>query len=182
MTKDVILENKCNALLKMIQATREPYLQANYEEQAFIETVIGVAIFYLPKRTKRLWDGKISLLALEDFHPEIGINNKTPKLSEDHLYPRKYSAKKLLNEDWANRSMEDLMKYYLDELGRFTYVTPKQNKQLVKHQKEFKTPKMSYDNAGLSFIEISYEEIKLIKKRDKQTIEKYIDITSYFGI
>ena len=174
MTQKQALFNKYNALLKLITALRPTYLDATEDEKSFMQTVVGAAIFYLPKRTRELWDGKISKQALADHHPDFGIKN--PKLSEDHIYPRKDSAKELLENDWSEKTVDDLINCYCRKLGKFTYVTQRENKELIKYQKKASSHSEASKLAGLIFFKISYEELSLIKKRDRKTIEKILKL------
>ena len=173
MSSDKIIVTKYKAFLKLITALRPTYLDATEDEKSFMQTVVGAAIFYLPKHTKKLWNGKISKQVLIDFHPDSGIKN--PKLSEDHIYPRKDSSKELLEQDWSKKTVDDLINCYFNKLGKFTYVTQKENKELIKYQKKASSYKEAIELAGLTFFEIKeYKELLLIKKRDRKTIEKFL--------
>ena len=54
------VKNKCEALLNLIIGIQPFYHKSNDEKKRFIETTIGAAIFYLPKKNSVLFTGKIS--------------------------------------------------------------------------------------------------------------------------
>lgn len=175
------LELKCKCLLALVNSIQN-YYQSDLDEmqKSYLETVVGAAIWYQPKMGEDLWDGSISIKALHQSLNDVNKGQK-PKLSEDHKFPRKYSAQQLLNGNWCKKTytndVEGLMKYYIDVAGMFTYVTQSQNKELVKFQKigKFITPKKTYEKAGVKFLDaVSQEEIKNVKKGDKKTIKQLI--------
>ena len=83
------VKTKCEALINLIIGIQPFYHKSNDKQKRFIETTIGAAIFYLPKKNSVLFTGKISKEA----------KRKNEK-SEDHLYPRKIAAAELLNIKW----------------------------------------------------------------------------------
>ncbi len=170
------LREKCEVLLALVNSTQEIYNRnINVAQKNYLETAIGAAIWYLPK-VDGLWDGCISYEALESFNS--ATKKTTKKLSEEHKFPRKFTARQLLSGEWLGseytNDVKGLMKYYVDVAGKYTYVTPVQNKQMIKFQKadEFISPEKAYKAAKIKFVSgVSREEIGLIKKRHKKTIK-----------
>jgi hypothetical protein len=66
-----------------------------------------------------------------------------------------------------------MLELYLQKYGRFNYITPTENKILVKFQKThiFEDPSAAYSQAGVHLVNVSLLELKLIKKRDRATID-----------
>jgi hypothetical protein len=141
--------NKCSALLNLILGIREFYKQTNYDNKKFIETTIGAAIWYLPKNNEILFTGKISKEAI-----------LKGEKSEDHLYPRKIAASKLLIHKWEDEvdPVKTLSNLFMTKYGRYNYVSKSENKRLIKFQKSevFETPQKAYDDAGIELV--SYEK------------------------
>src|SRR4051812_40828960 len=90
------LAERCNVLSEVVRSIAPIYLaSATTENQRqLVETMIGAAIWYLPQAAG-LWNGMISINAVQNFHPNNGIEK--PKLTADHSFPRKVAAKQLLN-------------------------------------------------------------------------------------
>ncbi len=61
--------------------------------------MIGAAIWYLP-HPNDLWTGYISRDAIASHHPYSG--DAKPRLTADHLYPRKIAAAELLRMSWGD--------------------------------------------------------------------------------
>jgi hypothetical protein len=165
------LNNRCGVLSNIIAATRGIYLNATTQEKAFIETIIGAAIWYMPK-PNNAWTGKISVGVLRLFHPESG--EVRPRFSEEHVYPRKISARLLFEDE--NLSSNKLSELFQTKYGSLHYITQDENKIVQRFQRDgiFKEPEEAYLKAGIILIEVSDVELALIKKRDKKTIEKYL--------
>lgn len=117
-----------------------------------IETMVGAGIWYLPstKKMQLLWTGYKS-------EESIALNEE----SEEHIYPRKLSAKKLLNIIW--NEIDDPEKYiedlYYNELGRFHIVSKKENKRLVPFQREgvFVDWQTAYQQAGIKLVNVTVQ-------------------------
>jgi hypothetical protein len=172
------LRERCVTLAELIPRMAQVYRSdLNTANQLhFIETILGAAIWYLPSLKQQLWTGQISVQAIRECHPDSGVTK--PKFTEDHVIPRKYAAQELLERDWsavANvaATLEEL---YLSRYGRFHYVTPRENKVLVEHQKKgvFINPETAYRNAGVQLITVSVEQLKRIRKRDARLIEEVL--------
>lgn len=167
-TREKNINARCDVLIKVIRSIRPTYLKASMYQRGLIETMIGAAIWYIPKPYSA-WTGKISLAAVESFYPSP--KNK-PRLSEEHIFPRKAAARKLLTRT-PNPSL--FRKLYREQYGKLHYVTPSENKILVRFQKAdiFKSGKDTYKIAGIKLIKISAEELGQIKKRNKAIIDRF---------
>jgi hypothetical protein len=95
--KDLAREEKisshCDVLAESIASIRHVYERAEKQQKAFIETMVGAAIWYIPK-PRNAWTGFVSIEAIKSFHPSSNIAE--PKFSEEHVYPRKVAARLLL--------------------------------------------------------------------------------------
>ena len=140
------VKNKCEALLNLIIGIQPFYHNTNNDKKRFIETTIGAAIFYLPKKNSVLFTGKISKEAFRK-------NEK----SEDHLYPRKIAASELLDIKWDKKKdpIQSLDNLYIEKYGKYNYVSKSENKKLIKYQKigVFKGPEKAYQSAGIELID-----------------------------
>ena len=139
------VKTKCEALINLIIGIQPFYHKSNDKQKRFIETTIGAAIFYLPKKNSVLFTGKISKDA----------KRKNEK-SEDHLYPRKIAAAELLNIKWdkIKDPAHNLAYLFIKKYGRYNYVSKSENKKLIQYQKSgiFKNPKKAYHRAGVELV------------------------------
>jgi hypothetical protein len=101
------------------------------KEKAFLETIIGAAIFYLPNRVNEHFSGYISIEAIKS-HLNSG------KMVKDHMMPRRYSAAKVLNHEYLLINLEC---DFHNQFASFMYVTSQENKRLVNYDDD------SYNNA-----------------------------------
>lgn len=140
-------DSKFLALVELITGVQRYYRTADASARQLIETTIGAAIFYLPGGKARLWSGMIS---------ESLKNVDRSKWCADHMYPRKVSAIKLLNVDWAQHPdpVGYLKELYYNELGRFHYVTKQENARLKRYQtpEQFQDPATSYESCGIRLV------------------------------
>ena len=131
-------------LYEMIKSVSPIYNQLkDPDAKSVIETTIGAGIFYLPKSKERLWTKMISETAFQQ-----------NKRCEDHIYPRKITATELLtNVPHSVTHFEDL---YWNKYGKFHYVTPEENRMLVKYQKtgHFTTPDEAYRSCGIKLLQL----------------------------
>lgn len=165
------LERQCAVLADAVVSIRPVYSKADPAQRALLETMIGAAIWYIPK-AQDAWTGCISLGALKAFHPDSGIDR--PKFSEEHVYPRKVAARMLLGDESLNGS--GMAAVFREKYGRLHYITPDENKSVQKHQRVavFSTPDDAYAKAGIVLIQVDREHLRLIKKRDRETIARYV--------
>ena len=170
-TREKKLAKQCTVLADVIISIRPVYSRAAPIQKALIETMIGAAIWYIP-RAPDAWTGYISLGALKVFHPDSGVER--PKFSEEHVYPRKVAARLLLGDEALNGS--GMAEIFLNKYGRLHYITPDENKSVQKHQRVavFSTPDDAYNKAGITLIQVAKHDLRLIKKRDRDTIEHYV--------
>lgn len=142
------LEEKCEALLKLVLGIQDYYKATSAENKRLIETTIGATIWYLPKSKKLLFTGKISKEAKEK-------NEK----SEDHLYPRKIAAMEILSLNWSEEvdPLKTILKLFLEKYGRYNYVSRKENNKLIQFQKSdiFVSPEIAYKKAGIELEEFN---------------------------
>jgi hypothetical protein len=167
------LRQRCAVLVEVAKKLGALYdnSEATTTQRHYIETVLGAALWYLPT-SKELWTGGISVKALTDFHPNSGVAK--PRLTEDHVFPRKVSAVELMRRAWDDPDPSAAMlELYLQKYGRYNYITPTENKVLVKFQKThvFADPSVAYSQAGVELVNVSLPELKLILKRDRVTVE-----------
>lgn len=150
---------------------RPVYESASPRQRALLETIVGAAIWYIPKPV-RAWTGRISRGALEAFHPESG--NGRPRLSEEHVYPRKVAARLLLSD--MSLTGETMAHQFREKYGRVHLTTSEENKAVQRHQRVgvFTSPDEAYAVAGIAFVELTEDELRKVEKRDRETIERFL--------
>jgi hypothetical protein len=165
------VDQQCAVLADVIISIREVYRSADTAQRALIETMIGAAIWYVPKPFDA-WTGFISLDALRAFHPNSGVEK--PKFSEEHVYPRKVAARLLLNDNVLDRA--GMTKVFCEKYGRLHYITSEENKSVQPFQRVdvFTTPEEAYTKAGIVLINIQMSDLNFIRKRNRDVIERYI--------
>jgi hypothetical protein len=166
--REARLREQCEVVASMIIAMRPVYEAASSQQRALLETIVGAAIWYIPKPVQA-WTGRISRNALLAFHPESG--NSRPRLSEEHVYPRKVAARLLLSD--LALTGESMANQFREKYGRVHLITSEENKAVQRHQRVgvFNSPDEAYALAGISFIELPDDALRRIKKRDRETIE-----------
>jgi hypothetical protein len=167
--REAKLREQCQIMASLIVAIRPVYAAATPNQRALLETIIGAGLWYVPKASNA-WTGKVSVGALRVFHPDSGISS--PRLSEEHVYPRKVAARQLLEDlSLTNETMTTL---FQEKYGRVHLITSEENKAVQRHQRVgvFSTPDEAYLLAGITFAELSLEELRQVKKRDRHTIER----------
>ena len=133
--------------------------------------MVGAAIWYVPKST-HAWTGCISNNALKMFHPDSGIKNQ--KFSEEHVYPRKVAARLLLEDQSLDGPR--LTTLLREKYGRVHFITPDENKIVQRYQRAdvFTTPEDAYTKGSIALVEVTEKDLKLVKKRDRDTVERYL--------
>lgn len=169
--RETKLESQCRILADIVVAVRPVYSKAAPQQRALIETMIGAAIWYVPKSTQA-WTGRISSGALKMFHPDSGIKN--PKFSEEHVYPRKVAARLLLEDQSLDGPR--LITLFREKYGRLHFITSDENKAVQQYQRSgvFTTPEDAYAKAGIVLVEVTEQDLRLVKKRDRDTVERYL--------
>ena len=157
------LKDRCEVLKSMLIKCRERYHRINTsdDQKKFMETMVSAGIFYLPTSLEN-WTGKIS----EECLNQIRLN-KTYTPTKEHEYPRKIAATHLLNNiDKIESGELDLVDFYLNNCGRYNFVTRSENTKLKKHQKSevFTNTETSYLEANINLVEITEEDYKNLKK------------------
>ena len=169
------LLERCLVLAQLLKSIYPVYKNKNLNQKNFIETILGAAIWYLPQNEKALWTGKISKRVIEIFHPE---NDTLPQLTKDHEFPRKVAAKELLKISWNKVSKPELkvLNLYNKKYGKFSYVTPLENRMLMKHQRtdSFVSPEISYKKANIKLLRVTYKQLKRIRARDSKVIDQLL--------
>lgn len=161
----------CTVLANAILSIRGVYSSADATQKALLETMIGAAIWYLPKPIDS-WTGFISLGALQAFHPDSGIVR--PRFSEEHVYPRKVAARLLLQDE--SLVPNEMAMAFCERYGRLHYITPEEHKAVQPFQRAnvFTTPEDAYANAGIVLIVVKNADLPSIKKRNRETIDGYL--------
>jgi hypothetical protein len=166
------LKERCEFLAKTIKIIRRLYKQATPNQKQFIETIIGAAIWYLPKKANQYWTHCISRDALRNHLPNIKAK---PKLTEDHAYPRKLAAEKLLKLNKINAGK--IVRLYKKQFGVFNLITPEENRKLMPFQRKgnYINWKDAYKKAGIKlYRNVSVIELNRIKNRDRKTIDRIL--------
>ncbi|MCA0428622.1 MAG: hypothetical protein LCH37_14405 [Bacteroidetes bacterium] len=129
---------KFKSLLDLINCSRPNYLKNETEQayQAFLLTVLGAGVFYLPFGNDNFY-GFASLKAIQESLADDGI-----EMVKDHVLPRKQAAKMLMNAETQNWTVEEFISWYVKNI-QFMYVTKKENKSLVGYYERFD----SYESA-----------------------------------
>lgn len=171
LNREAKLIEQCAVVAALIVAMRPVYDTASERQRALLETIIGAGIWYIPKPV-RAWTGRISKGALNAFHPDSGIEK--PRLSEEHVYPRKVAARLLLQD--GSLTGESLAKQFREKYGRVHLITSEENKAVQPFQRVgvFTSPNAAYATAGITLIELSDDALRKVKKRDRETIDAYL--------
>ncbi|MGD9585068.1 MAG: hypothetical protein AB7V26_15560 [Lysobacterales bacterium] len=171
LNREAKLIEQCDVVAALIAAMRPVYDTASERQRALLETIIGAGIWYIPK-TVRAWTGLISKGALNAFHPNSGIEK--PRLSEEHVYPRKVAARLLLKDGSLNG--ESLAAQFREKYGRVHLITSEENKAVQPFQrvKVFTSPDAAYAAARITLIELPDDALRKVKKRDRETIEAFL--------
>ena len=166
--REARLREQCDVVALLITAMRPVYEAANPQQRALLETIVGAAIWYIPKPIQA-WTGRISHRALLAFHPESG--NNRPRLSEEHVYPRKVAARLLLSD--LELTGESMSLQFKEKYGRVHLITSEENKSVQRHQRVgvFNSPDEAYALAGITFVELPTEALRKVRRRDRETIE-----------
>ncbi len=72
---------------------------------------------------------------------------------------------------------EELLHVYLSRYGRFSYITPRENRALMRYQgtEKFIDPLTVYGKAGVKLVSITRADLSKIKARDLCTIEHLLE-------
>lgn len=136
------IESKFKVTFELIKKLRPTWLVSNDYEKAFIETILGATIFYLPTN-KDSFSGMISENATK-------VDKKLRV--KEHQYPRKISSKELFLNPPSN--IEELKELFYNTYGVWNWVTKTENSGLRQHQKYgiFKSPEKSYNDCGIKLL------------------------------
>ena len=146
-------KQKFEAFYALIRASSPTYRESDDETfQSFIETTLGAALFYLPQNKQLHFSGMISKSA-----NELLKVDPLAKVTKDHYYPRKVSARHLLTTDY---SLNEVIQMCNEKYLRYHLVTPKENKLLTPFQTvaKFESPEKSYKDANIELVPFSENE------------------------
>jgi len=173
IVKSQIIYGRCKVLAEIVNNLKVLYRNEDENQKAFIETIIGAAIWYIPK-PDNCWTGNISIETIKRF-----LNNKDGKIkiSEEHNIPRKFAAKELLETDHL-LTAEYVEKEYLGKYSKLHYITPEENRRAIKFQKTnvYKNSKEVYKKANIELVKITNEQLKQIKQGNEEIIKRIINI------
>ena len=166
--REAKLDEQCEIVAALIVAARPSYGSATAKQRALLETIIGAGIWYIPKPSGA-WTGRISVGALRAFHPASG--REKPRLSEEHVYPRKVTARLLLED--AALTGPSLSLLFREKYGRVHLITPEENKTVQRFQRAgvFTSPEDAYSQALIEFVGVTTDDLRKIKRRDAATID-----------
>ena len=172
------IDERCTVIAALITALRPFYLTASNGQQAFLETIVGAGIWYIPK-DENAWTGLVSVALLRDFHPESGVAK--PKASEEHVHPRKITARQL----FQNQSLDlaNVATHFREQYGKVYYITSAENKTVTRDQRAevFSSPDAAYQTARIEFVRVDPKHWTKIRKRDRDTIDSYLAGSSSNG-
>jgi hypothetical protein len=172
------LEGRCELLADVVESVGDLYHNktTTEDQKGYLETIIGAALWYLPV-PKECWTEKISVDAIRAHHPDSGVQE--PKLTADHEYPRKIAAADLLARHAVeNVELKDeLLLLYKNKYGRFNYITPYENRSLMRHQRRdaFDDPATAYRKAGIRLVTVTRAELSSIKTRNAHAIARILE-------
>ena len=172
------LKERCALLADVVGSVGGLYHHESTTEdqKGYLETMIGAALWYLPV-PKECWTGKMSIEAVRDYHPNSGIDE--PKLTADHEYPRKIAAADLLMR-WVDSDVDlkdEILALYVNKYGRFNYVTPRENRSLMRYQRRdtFVDPATAYARAKIKLVTVSHADLPAIKSRNASVIDRVME-------
>jgi hypothetical protein len=172
------LRERCELLADVVESVVDLYHNktTTEDQKGYLETIIGAALWYLPV-PKECWTEKISVEAIRAYHPDSGVQE--PKLTADHEYPRKIAAADLLTQHVGENAelKGELLPLYVNKYGRFNYITPHENRSLMRHQRRaaFEDPAAAYRNANIRLVTVSRAELTGIKTRDVRVIAQVLE-------
>lgn len=159
------IEERCYALAEILKVLRPIYFGASQDQRHFIETTIGAAIWYIPAPSNA-WTGYISIEAIK-----VLIKRRTKlALSQEHVIPRKIAAKELLKRPISDKKV---MQSFLERYCKIHYVTPRENKMLVRLQRhpKFIASSRTYGKVGIKLIKISPGQFQQIKHGNSSALK-----------
>ena len=168
---DSRLFERCEVIHRLLSGFQGFYESASPGQQAFMETTIGAAIWYLPK-PKSAWTGQMSERLLLDLHPDSGLQKVT--VSEEHVIPRKHAARELLN---AGIPAPDEIKFEFEaRYCKVHYITSGENKKLQSLQRssDFMATAATYDVIGIRLLGVDPQDLSQLRRRNAEAIERYV--------
>ena len=123
--KEQSIEDKCQVIADIVNHLCNEYNEKySKTAKAFLETVIGAAIFYVYNLNGKDWcEGKI--IVSEEA-------KKQKEFCADHIIPRKEAASLLLKEKELTKN--DIYNLLRDKFCRVVYLTKKENSSFIKKE------------------------------------------------
>lgn len=148
------IQKRCIELAEIVSVIKPIYKKSDADKH-FIETIIGAGLWYIPSLPKN--DSDIVKISQKAY--------KSGKICEDHVFPRKQAAKELLT---SSRNL-DLYDRFVSSYSEIYYITPTENRELVKYQKDetFNKKEMKKKYSLIGMIEIKYKQLKEIKNKKR---------------
>ncbi|MGO4819456.1 hypothetical protein [Flavobacterium sp. W22_SRS_FP1] len=136
---------KIRAIFHLYSSIHNAYNNNNLtdEEQTFFQYALGASLFYLP-HPEKCWNGRISMKAINHI---LEGGNKV----KDHITPRKFAAKQLLEEQ-NPLTLKEVADRYWNDYSYFTYVTTNENYLLRNYYTDGSTYEEASELNGIKWI------------------------------
>ena len=171
MIETDVTKEKCYIIAEIVNRMKDIYNKSNIKQKAFIETIIGASLWYLPKPIDH-WSGFISVGLIRSFS-----KNKNTKKSQEHIIPRKISAKELFQMN-ISLSAEFVKEKYLSRYCKIHYLTQEENIKARNFQKEenYVNSDEVYKKSGIELIEINNNILRKVEEGDMEVINKILEL------
>ena len=90
--RKIRIDERCEALFRVITSISDIYLTSNSDQKSYIETMIGAALWYIPKPSNA-WTNHISLRLLMDFHPKSKVKNPRISMQREYIRVAKFNKR-----------------------------------------------------------------------------------------
>lgn len=171
---DTRLELVTKLIYEYITRMRSYYLICDAKSKDYIEEGLSHIIYNGPSSFDLVWNGIISYDAIIEYICDDNIK----KLSNDHIYPRKQSAKDLLNMDKSMVTVDKIKELYVNRIGIISLITRLENKTLwgiTNKKNRVDDPDKLYDEAGIIRVKITNDERKAIFRRDMEVVGQILE-------
>jgi hypothetical protein len=120
-----IIRDKCQVVADIVNNLRKEHKGYSETAQAFLETTIGAAIFYVYNLKKDdWWYGKVIV-------SETALKEK--EFCPDHIIPRKDASSRLLKLE-KELTKDDIYNLLIDKFGKVVYLTKGENASYKKKE------------------------------------------------
>jgi len=175
MIKESNLNFKSETLAQLIINTAEQYKKSDRGQKSLLETLVGAGIWYLPSTGLKLFNQKISKVALQS----LKDNSEGTNLVEEHGIPRKVAGRLLYTKHLEEIKKNPLIvkELYLNQFGKFNLVLKQENGNLVKHQKVdvFENEEAAYQKAKIELVYFSDEDYQVFKRKKRKKKPRLIN-------